>query len=201
MVTERGSTAMSDIFKNEDLVWDLGKLTDHDRATRFVMRFQESLCVYSAPVQQIYTNYEIIVPDDDNRKLIILPNPHAFHDTFNRINDDAVIQTSLFITPNDAGDLQLMIPMSNGKQRAMPLAVGLNFIQNKLGPDVPFLPVLAKGDLREFKQTRPMLHLHRVVLSKIQKTSELEIRAIRKAVQDKLIKHFGFAAVGRAVMT
>ena len=189
---------MGDIFKNENLVWDLGRLTNYDRATRFAMRFQQSLCVYSPPVQQLYTNYEIIVPDDDNRKLIILPNPHAFHDTFNRINEDAVIQTSLFITPNEEGALQLLIPMGNGRQRSMPLAVGLNFIQSKLGPDVPFLPVLAKGDLREFKQSRPMLHLHRIVLSRIDKNSEMESRAIRKVIQDKLIRHFGFAAVGKA---
>ena len=65
-----------------------------------------SLCVYSPPVQQLYTNYEIIVPEDDHRKLIILPNPHAFHDIFNRINEDSIVQTSLFITPDDKGGLQ-----------------------------------------------------------------------------------------------
>ncbi|MCC6199676.1 MAG: hypothetical protein IT466_02750 [Moraxellaceae bacterium] len=188
---------MNDVFKSEHLVWDLGRLSDHDRATRFAMRFQQSLCVYSPPVQQLYTNYEIIVPEDDHRKLIILPNPHAFHDIFNRINEDSIVQTSLFITPDDKGGLQLLIPMSGGRQRAMPLAVGLNFIQNKLGPEVPFLPVLAKGDLREFKASHPMLHLHRIVLSKVDSgISEMEIRAIRKVIQDKLIKHFGFAAIG-----
>ena len=57
--------------------------------------------------------------------------------------------------------------------------------------------VLAKGDLREFKASHPMLHLHRIVLSKVDSgISEMEIRAIRKVIQDKLIKHFGFAAIG-----
>lgn len=191
---------MNDILQNEHLVWDLTKLSDYERATRFVMRFQESLCVYSPPVQQIYTNYEIIVPDNDARKLIILPNPNAFHDTFNRINEDAVVQTSLFIVPDEAGKLQLLVPLSNGGQRAMPLGVGLNFIQTKLGPNVPFLPVLTKGDLREFRASTPILHLHRVVLHKITKHSELEVRAIRKVIQDRLIKHFGFAAIGKAVV-
>ena len=175
---------MNSIYQNEHLVWELDRLTDHERATRFAMRFQESLCVYSPPVQQLYTNYEIIVPDDDLRKLIILPNPRAFHDIFNRINESAVIQTSMFIMPNDKGELQLLIPMSGGRQRAMPLAIGLNFIQNKLGPDVPFLPVLAKGDLREFKASHPMLHLHRIVLSRIDsRVSELDVRAICKVIQ------------------
>lgn len=191
---------MSDMMHNENLVWDLTRLSDHDRATRFAMQFQESLCVYSPPVQQLYTNYEIIVPDDDSRKLIILPNPHAFHDTFNNILEESVVKTSLFITPDTQGNLQLLVPMSGGRQRAMPLAVGLNFIQTKLGTDVPFLPVLAKGDLREFKQSQPMLHLHRIVLNRIGKHSELEMRAVRKVIQDKLIKHFGFAAVGKAAL-
>jgi hypothetical protein len=191
---------MSDIIENEHLVWSLDKLSDHDRATRFAMRFQQSLCVYSPPVEQLYTNYEIIVPDNDNRKLIILPNPHAFHDTFSHINADAVIQTSLFITPDAEGKLQLLVPLSNGKRRAMPLGIGLNFIQSKLGPSVPFLPVLAKGDLREFKQSMPMLHLHRIVLSKVTKHSELEIRTIRKSIQNKLVQHFGFAALGKAAI-
>lgn len=189
---------MSDMLQSEHLVWDLTKLSDHDRATRFVMRFQQSLCVYSPPVEQLYTNYEIIVPDDDSRKVIILPNPHAFHDTFNHINQDAVVQTSLFIAPDTEGKLQLLVPLSNGGRRAMPLGVGLNFIQTRLGPNVPFLPVLTKGDLREFKQSMPILHLHRIVLSKVTRHSELEIRTIRKSIQDKLIQHFGFAAVGKA---
>jgi hypothetical protein len=192
---------MSDIIQNEHLVWDLTKLSNHDRASRFVMRFQQSLCVYSPPVEQLYTNYEIIVPDDDARKLIILPNPNAFHDTFNFINESAVVQTSLFIAPDEQGKLQLLVPLSNGGQRAMPLGVGLNFIQTKLGPNVPFLPVLAKGDLREFDKSTPILHLHRIVLSKITRNSDLEIRAICKVIQDRLIKHFGFAAIGKAVIS
>lgn len=192
---------MSDLMQSEHLVWDLGKLNDHDRATRFIMRFQQSLCVYSPPVEQLYTNYEIIVPDEDGRKLIILPNPHAFHDTFSHINEDAVVQTSLFIAPDAEGKLQLQVPLSNGGRRSMPLGVGLNFIQTKLGPDVPFLPVLTKGDLREFKQDMPILHLHRIVLSKVTRHSELEIRTIRKSIQNKLVQHFGFAAVGKAMLS
>ncbi|MCC2636394.1 MAG: hypothetical protein K0Q68_113 [Moraxellaceae bacterium] len=192
---------MSDLMQSEHLVWDLGKLNDHDRATRFIMRFQQSLCVYSPPVEQLYTNYEIIVPDEDGRKLIILPNPHAFHDTFSHINEDAIAQTSLFIAPDAEGKLQLQVPLSNGGRRSMPLGVGLNFIQTKLGPDVPFLPVLTKGDLREFKQEMPILHLHRIVLSKVTRHSELEIRTIRKSIQNKLVQHFGFAAVGKAMLS
>ena len=57
------------------------------------------------------------------------------------------------------------------------------------------------GDLREFKQSMPILHLHRIVLSKVTRHSELEIRTIRKSIQNKLVQHFGFAAVGRAMLS
>ena len=177
---------MGDIMQNEHLVWDLGKLNDHDRATRFVMRFQQSLCVYSPPVEQLYTNYEIIVPDEDGRKLIILPNPHAFHHTFSHINEDAVVQTSLFIAPDPGGKLQLLVPLANGQRRPMPLGVGLNFIQSKLGADVPFLPVLTKGDLREFKKAQPALHLHRIMLPMLTKQSDMEKRGIQKVIEERL---------------
>lgn len=191
---------MEEVKKNEHLVWDLTRLSDHERATRFAMRFQESLCVYSPPVEQLYTNYEIIVPEDNRRKLIILPNPHAYHDTFNNINEDAVAQTRMFIVPDAQGGLQLLITLNNGTQRAMPLGVGLNFIQSKLGPNVPFLPVLTKGDLREFSPSLPMLHLHRISLDRLRGHSEMEVRTIRKVIQDNLIRHFGFNAVGKAAL-
>ncbi len=182
----------SNIFQNENLVWDLAELSDRERAIRFVMRFQQSLCVYSPPVEQLYTNYEIIVPDKQGKRLVILPNPHAFHDTFSRIPQESVVNTGLYISPDSAGNLQLLIPLNDGGCRPMSLAAGLNFIQTKLGPNVPFLPVLAKGDLREFNEDMPILHLHRVVLSRITQRSELETRAIRKAIHNKLIQHFGF---------
>lgn len=191
---------MQDMLVNKHLVWDLKELSHHDRATRFVMRFQESLCVFSAPVEQLYTNYEIVVPDDDGRKLIILPNPYAFHDTFSYIVADAVVPTRLLIAPDKEGSLLLLIPQNNGGHRAMPLGVGLNFVQSRMG-STPFLPVLTKGDLREFKQSTPVLHLHRVVLDRIPGRSEMELRTIRKVIQEKLIQHYGFNALGKAVLS
>lgn len=192
---------MQDMLVNKNLVWDLNELSHHERATRFVMRFQESLCVYSPPVEQLYTNYEIIVPDDDSRKLIILPNPYAFHDTFSFIVEDSVVPTKLLIAPDKNGALQLLIPLNGGGHRGMPLGVGLNFIQGRMGAASPFLPVLTKGDLREFKQTTPVLHLHRVVLDRIPGRSEMELRTIRKVIQEKLIQHYGFNALGKAVLS
>lgn len=183
----------------EHLVWDLSRMADYERACRFARYFRQSLCVYSAPVEQLYTNYELVVPRDNQKQLIIMPNPQAHHDTFNGLNADACIKTNLFITPGKEGDLQLLLPLNEGGWRELPLGVGLNFIQNKLGPDVPFLPVLTKGDLRELRPSQPVVHLHRLVLHKIRDRSELEIRSIRRVIQDNLAAHFGFRLPGKSI--
>lgn len=178
---------------NEHLVWDLSRLSDFVKANRFVMGFRTSLCVYSPPVEQLYTNYDLVVPKDNERKLIILPNPHAHHDTFNHINADAVVPTNVFITPTAEGKLQLMLPMKGGRWHMIALGRGLNALQEKLGTDEPFLPVITKGDLRELSPSRPMLHLHRILLHKVQRHSDMEIRAIRRVIQGNLTEHYGFS--------
>lgn len=180
---------------NEHLVWDLSKLSDYQKASSFAKQFRKSLCVFSAPVQQLYSNYDILVPQDNDRKLTILPNPRADHDTFNFINADAVIPTRLFISPGDHGELLLMMPLTDGGWRKVALGTGLNMIQSKLG-DAPFLPVLTKGDLREQSPSNPVLHLHRILLHKLTQRSSMEVRSIRRVIQDNLAEHFGYVPVG-----
>jgi hypothetical protein len=171
---------------NEHLVWSLEKLSDHQRATRFAMQFQKTLCVYSGPVQQLYTNYEIIVPEDDKRKLLILPNPYAFHDTFNHIPETAVRPTGFYIVPDERGALLLHISLKDGTTKDVPLKVALNAIRKRARPDDPFLPVVTKGDLREFRKDVPSLHLHRIVLKDLLKQSDLEKRGIQKVVEERM---------------
>jgi hypothetical protein len=180
---------------NEHLVWDLSKLADYRKASMFAKQFRKSLCVFSAPVQQLYSNYDILVPQDNDRKLTILPNPRADHDTFNFVTAESVIPTRLFIAPDDNGALLLMMPLSDGGWRKVPLGAGLNMVQSKLG-EVPFLPVLTKGDLREQSPSNPVLHLHRILLHKLDQRSAMEVRGIRRVIQDNLAEHFGYIPVG-----
>ncbi len=171
---------------NEHLVWSLEKLSDHQRATRFAMQFQKTLCVYSGPVQQLYTNYEIIVPEGNDRKLLILPNPYAFHDTFNHVPEIACKQTGFLILPDDRGGLLLHLPLKDGSSKDVPLKVALNAIRKRAKPEDPFLPVVTKGDLREFNKSQPALHLHRICLPLLLKQSDLEKRGIQKVVEERL---------------
>lgn len=174
------------------LVWHLHQFENHKRAIRFVKQFQETLCVFSAPVAQLYTNYEIAVPEAEDRSLIILPDPYAYHDTFNGIPEDSVKATGITIIPAElAGQtgLHMVLPLRHqGRRitREVPLAVGLNALLRQETDGNPFLPVITKGDLRTFRKDAPCLHLHRILPSRLGGRSSLEVNSIRKVIREKL---------------
>lgn len=182
-----------DVLKrtNDPLVWDLAKIQNRKRATAFIMQFKKTLCVYSGPVQQLYSNYDIYLPEEEDRKLVILPNPHAHHDTFFKIPDESVTPTGLNIIPGALiGKQGLFIAMPakapGEAPKTMPLTVGLHAIMKRHTPERPFLPVLTKGDLREFQSNIPCVHLHKINIDKISGLSQLERQGIIRAVTDKI---------------
>ncbi len=67
-----------------------------------------------------------------------------------------------------------------------PLKVGLWALMKEETKEVPFLPVITKGDLRAFRKDFPCLHLHRIQPSKLVDRSPMEIKAIQKVIRDKL---------------
>ncbi len=176
---------------NDPLVWDLAKIQNRKRAIAFIMQFKKTLCVYSGPVQQLYSNYDIFLPEDEDRKLVILPNPHAHHDTFFKIPESAVTPTGLNIIPGAlVGKQGLFIAMPakspDEAPKTMPLTVGLHAIIKRHSPERPFLPVLTKGDLREFQSDIPCVHLHKINIDRISGLSNLELQGIIRAVSDKI---------------
>lgn len=176
---------------NDPLVWDLEKIQNRSRAIAFIMQFKKTLCVYSGPVQQLYSNYDIFLPEHEDRKLVILPNPNAHHDTFFKIPDSAVTPTGLNIIPGaliGKQGLYIAMPSRNPNEapKAMPLTVGLHAIIKRHTPERPFLPVLTKGDLREFQSDIPCVHLHKINIDRISGLSSLELQGITRAVSDKI---------------
>ena len=83
--------------ENPDLAWELDEFINRERAMDFVMQFESTLCVYSPSVEQLYSTYNMYFPEDEARKLVILPDPGAFHDTFNKIFKSAVQRTGLYV--------------------------------------------------------------------------------------------------------
>ena len=180
---------------NSDLVWNLEHVRKRKRAKELIMAVENQLCVYSYSVEQLYTTYDIFFPKEENRNLVILPNPYSAHDTFHGIPETAVKATGLFLVgghneDNPLANLQLVIPLQRDKKkyRRVPLGVGLKMINSKRNPDNLFLPVVMKGDLREFNQETPCLHLHSLNVKVVQMLSELEIQSIRSVILERLSK-------------
>lgn len=176
---------------NPDLAWDITEFGNKRRATDFVKVFEETLCVYSGAVEQLYTNYDIFYPEEEGRKMVILPDPAAYHDTFFGIIPEAVLETGLYIIPGDLIEKPGLFLTNLLKDRTMgprqvPFESGARAIMAKRPANDPFLPVLVKGDLRELEEQWPVLHLHRIKLAELQHRSLLERRDIANVVTEKL---------------
>ena len=178
--------------ENKDLIWDLDEFNHRQLAAQFVKRFENKLCVYSGSVEQLYSNYHIYFPEDEDHKMVILPDPYAYHDTFQGVPEEAIQMTGLTIVPGEVFSKQglyLGIPFktANGrKMRLLPLHQGLAFINSKRPADKPFLPILIKGDLREFRQKVPSLHLHTIQLDRLGTRSALERNGIKNIISERL---------------
>lgn len=183
---------MSEADDNKDLIWDLDHFKRRQVAADFIKRFENRLCVYSGSVEQLYTNYHIFFPEEESRRMVILPDPYAFHDTFQNVPERAVIKTGMNIIPGEVagkGGLYLTVPQKtpNGvKSKLIALQAALRVINERRPPDNPFLPVLVKGDLREFQQRMPMLHLHCIRLDALGQRSQLERDSLRRVIINKL---------------
>ncbi|WP_196156819.1 hypothetical protein [Reinekea sp. G2M2-21] len=176
---------------NNDLVWSLENFNQRDLAKNFVTRFESRLCVYSPSVEQVYTNYTINFPNSENGKMVVLPNPYAFHDTFHNVTSNAVRDTGLFIVPGALiGKSGLFVIVKYKNQTVKPVPLPIRLALKKMvrtGDDSdPFLPILIKGDLREFDSNTPCLHLHRIKLSELHTRSDFEKQNIKNAIFDKM---------------
>jgi hypothetical protein len=184
-------TDQADLSQNPDLAWDLDDFSDRDKAMDFVMQFESTLCVYSPSVEQLYTNYNMFFPKEFERKMVILPDPNAFHDTFFYIAPEAVVATGLYIIPGELIGKEGLF-LANVKEdrtlgdRQIPFEIGMRAIIANRPEDDPFLPVLAKGDLREFDDSWPVMHLHRVKPKVLAEISELDRSSLGKVISEKL---------------
>ena len=191
----RGRRMDFDSNDNPDLAWDLDDFGDRRRATEFVKNFEQTLCVYSGAVEQLYTNYDIFYPEEEGRKMVILPNPTAYHDTFFGIPPDAVLETGLYIVPGDLLEkdglfLTNLLQDRTMGPRQIPFEAGTRTIMKKRPTEDPFLPVLVKGDLRELEEQWPVLHLHRIRIRSIEHRSALERKDIQNVITERLEELF-----------
>ena len=180
-----------DLPENSDLAWELDDFAQAQRAMDFVLQFETTLCVYSPSVSQIYSTYNMFFPDDWERKLVILPDVGAYHDTFYHVDRSAVFATGLNIIPGELVDKEGLFLANvdenrNLGKRQVPFEQGMRAIMRSRPEDDPFLPILAKGDLRELEQSWPVVHLHRVKPSAIDHISDLDRNNLTNVIEEKL---------------
>ena len=179
--------------QNQDLIWDLDSMRRRELAERFIKLFENRLCVYSESVGQLYTNYSLHFPIELGRKMVVLPNPYAFHDTLHGIDAQAIRKTGLCIhlgKNQGKPGLLLSTQIKGGglAPKSMPFKPALaQIISNQKKVGDLFLPVLMKGDLREFNQQMPYLHLHRLQVARLTRLSSFERDDIQQTITRKLL--------------
>ncbi|MGK4341102.1 hypothetical protein ACSMFT_07515 [Ectopseudomonas oleovorans] len=114
-------------------------------------------------------------------------------DTLHGIDSQAIRKTGLCVLPGKVlgkPGLLLSTQIKDGgpAPKTMPFKPALAQIisnQKKIG-DL-FLPVLMKGDLREFDQQMPYIHLHRLQLARLERLSSFERDDIQQTITRKLL--------------
>jgi hypothetical protein len=183
-----------DTPQNSDLIWNLDDFSKRQLAKQFAMLFENRLCVYSESVEQLYTNYSMNFPSHQNSKMVVLPNPYAYHDTISYINSEAIKPTGVVVLPGELigkNGLHVTVLVKNKHvtNKPVPFKKAIAHIVNthkKAGE--MFLPVLVKGDLREFNQKLPYMHLHKIRTDFLLKLSAFDRSDIQRVVSDKLKK-------------
>ncbi|MFV3303653.1 hypothetical protein ACNFBT_00040 [Pseudomonas sp. NY15181] len=186
----------AELERQNDLDWDLDAITDRNEAIAFLQRFENRLCIYSSYVEKLYSNYSFVIPENQEGGITILPDEQAWFDTFHDIPADAVEPTGIHILPGETmgySGLYLKIPGEHRlvASRELPFQDGLKVLINRYRMrEDSFLPVLVKGDLREYEARMPSLHLHRLNIAKLQSHSRLNLDSIKGAIAEHLIGLF-----------
>lgn len=184
--------------QDNDLIWDLNAITNRSEAIEFLVRFKERFCIYSGFVNKLYTSYDIIMPEGESSgNITVLPGSDA-QDTFHDIPVDAIEETGIHIYPGETvgkPGLYMKIPNQGmfKSSREMPFQEGISkLVKDARANNTYFLPVLVNGDLREFEERMPSLHLHNVNYEKLQDSSisKFSLQDIRKVIADNLIQLF-----------
>jgi hypothetical protein len=172
---------------NQDLTWDFTQVDQKDKAKEFINFFKNKLCIFSPSVNKIYTNYNFLFPEGLQCKMVVLPNRYSFHDTVSNISSDAITPTGLHIIPGsriNKKEPYLVISHSNPNIKSIPIPFkkGIKLILERQHSDNPFLPILTRGDLRQFNETTPSLHLNRLNINKLTSLSQFEREDIKHVI-------------------
>ena len=169
----------ADVMKDLELVFLCGLedgLFPHQRSTLDPGGVEEErrLCYVgmTRAMQQLYLSHA------ESRRIHGSENYPVPSRFLREIPGELIEKTGLFLS-NVSEDRSL-------GNRQIPFEAGMRAIMKNRPPDDPFLPVLAKGDLRSFEQSWPVMHLHRVKPKVLAEISDLDRNQLGNVISEKL---------------
>ena len=159
-----------------DLHWSIEEMRTKETGKQFLLNLAQFLPVYSPALKQVYSAYDTYFTKS---AVVILPDPVDFTSTYSHIPEPAVKATGILLHPTPEG-IGVNMKTRNKKTVTLPLPKAFMLIKNQLNG--PFLPVIKRGDLRDFDQLTPCIHLNALALGKAETLSRFERMDINKAL-------------------
>ncbi len=157
-----------------ELQWELNHFVDRKRAFEYLRSLKDIFCVYSSTDCKIYSNYQLNYSCVGEDRIEVVPDLSVWNDTFSFISPAAIVPSGVLVFPGQVfgqNGFYVRLPLKGGRGKTMPLAQAFDHL---LGRESHFLPLLRKGDLREFKGKAPYIHLHCLEVSKLDQWSALQ---------------------------
>lgn len=162
----------------KDLEWSLSGFSRKERGYEFIQALSSYISIYSPLVSQLYGAYDVVFSGE---RAVILPKEYSFSETHSNIPKVAISPTSYYLIPTKKG-LRFLLKV-NGEYKPFTLRQGFKAIEKKIRR--PFLPVIQKGDLREFRMQFPILRLHTLNEENLNELSRFQIKDIRRGITSK----------------
>ncbi|WP_066017208.1 hypothetical protein [Endozoicomonas atrinae] len=182
---------MSSIDYQKAVIWSLSQFSQQKRAADFFDSLRTGLCVYSPGAQSLYGKYDVYWGTSQREKLVVMPNFEQHLWTIQRLDLSAARQTGIYLVPGEAIGREgffLSVRDRNKKRILLPAKSGFRQItrlfEKQFGQ--PYCPIVTRGDLREFRQSHPYLHLHHVDINRIPVVSNMTRRDVLDMSRQKL---------------
>ena len=163
-----------------DLHWSLEEMRAKELGKQFLLNLSEFLPVYSPALRQVYADYDTYFT---KTAVVILPDPTDFTKTYSHIPEKSVKATGILLHPTPDG-VGVNLRLRNHQSTTLPLDKAFNLIRKQLRG--PFLPVVKRGDLRDFDQLTPCLHLNALALGNADSLSRFERLDIANAMEERV---------------
>ena len=163
-----------------DLHWSLEEMRAKELGKQFLLNLSEFLPVYSPALRQVYADYDTYFT---KTSVVILPDPTDFTTTYSHIPEHVVKATGILLHPTPDG-VGVNMRLRNQRSVTLPLDQAFNIIRRQLRG--PFLPVVKRGDLRDFDQLTPCLHLNALALGTADTLSRFERLDIASAMEARV---------------